>query len=663
MSEPQDPSAGRVHESNSEDVPPGQSAPSEHSEAPTRSTSQSAGPDSESTQPSAGGPGESTIESTPDTGATHDESAEEGDDGAEAWFDETWTKVHPLSPLVRGWLTIVAIPVAIFGYNWQMWQDLWRSWRSGELAENLQQNPLPYMIGGGVVLLLAVLIFVGFTLSWWFTRYKITDEHVMVKSGIFIRQHRKARIDRVQAVDLRQPLLARFTRLAELKFEVAEGDGTAATLAFLKRSEAEQLRVDIMDRAAGRTPSSSGTQPGAPPTDDVAHDPTGHSLGTDSTDDADISAGPGVADQASSARVSQLDDAPESDLIGQGGISPDQTGPDLTSPHQTTSGRAASGEAVPDRQIARVPVGRLIGSVVAGIGTIVLLTIGLGLVFVFAIIALIFVVFAGDDPREAFGVINPGLFVPALIAGAISYFNQFSSGFRFTATMTESGLRLRYGLLETTSQTVPPGRVQAIQLQQPMMWRPFGWYKVVVTVAGYGMTDRTTLLPVGRYEDVLRITAEMFPDLQIANPEEMFAEGLSGQGSGRGFTEVPARARIFDPIVRRRRGFFVTPAALMIRDGRITRKLTMVPHERIQSTALEQGPWARKKRVATLNIHIPSGPITVMAMNQDIEQITGLFETEAAHAAVARRLTDRDQWMAADELREFEKMLDKARQA
>ncbi|WP_198345982.1 PH domain-containing protein, partial [Nesterenkonia alkaliphila] len=171
---------------------------------------------------------------------------------AEGWFDETWTKVHPLSPLVRGWVTIVAIPVAFFGYNWQMWTDLWGAWRSGELAENLQANPTPYLIGGGAFLALALLIFVGFTLSWWFTRYKVTEEHVMVKSGIFVRQHRQARIDRVQAVDLRQPLLARIAKLAELRFEVAEGDGTAATLAFLRKHEAEQLRAEIMDRAAGR---------------------------------------------------------------------------------------------------------------------------------------------------------------------------------------------------------------------------------------------------------------------------------------------------------------------------------------------------------------------------------------------------------------------------
>lgn len=534
-----------------------------------------------------------------------EDSTEE--DGSEAWFDQTWTKVHPLSPLVRGWLTIVAIPVAFFGYNWQMWADLWRTWRSGELAENLQQNPVPYMIGAGVFLLLAILIFAGFTLSWWFTRYKITEEHVMVKSGIFVRQHRQARIDRMQAVDLRQPLLARFTGLAELKFEVAEGDGTAATLAFVRKSEAEQLRADIMDRAAGRAPSTAAQQ---------------------NLDDADAaSVAAGGASSADSGTAEPVDPA------------------------------VPSYQEPEERQIVRVPVGRLIGSVLAGVGTVVLVVIGFALLLVTGGIALSFVLFGDSTFDEAFGQINLPLFIPLLIGGVFTYYGQFSSGFRFTATMTGAGLRLKYGLLETTNQTVPPGRVQAVQIQQPLMWRPFGWSKVVVTVAGYGMTDRTTLLPVGTREEVMRLTAEMFPDLRIENPEQMFLEGLYGSGTDLGFTEVPARARIFDPFVRRRRGFFVTPSALMIRDGRLSRYLTLVPHERIQSAALNQGPWARSRKVATLYIHLPSGPITARILNQDLQQVRELFEHEAGRAAVARRLTDRNLWMQPEELREFEKLV------
>lgn len=528
----------------------------------------------------------------------HDADADPQQSTGEAWFDETWTKVHPLSPLVRGWLTIVAIPVAFFGYNWQMLSEVWDAIRSGEITENLEQNPLPYLIGAGAFLLLAVLIFTGFTLSWWFTRYKITDTHVMVKSGILFRQHRQARIDRMQAVDLRQPLLARITKLAELKFEVAEGDGTAATLAFLRKSEAEQLRGEIMDRAAGREPHTA-----APP--------VGH------TDSAEY----------------------------------------LEPPESLQHPIDAAQRHVLDRLIVRVPLGRLIGSVLAGVGTIVLLVIGFFLLLITGGIALGFAIFGDATLGEAASQIEVTLFIPLIIGAIVTYYGQLSSGFRFTATMTEAGLRLKYGLLETTSQTVPPGRVQAIQIQQPLMWRPFGWFKIVVTVAGYGMTDRTTLLPVGTRDEVMRLSAEMFPDLRIDNPEQMFVEGLSGSGTEHGFTQVPPRARIFDPVVRRRRGFFTTPSALMIRDGRLARSLTMVPHERIQSASLEQGPWARARGVATMLIHIPSGPITARMKNQDLQQVRDLFDQEASYAAVARRMSDRDLWMQPDELREFEKLV------
>ncbi|WP_150461893.1 PH domain-containing protein [Nesterenkonia ebinurensis] len=550
------------------------------------------------------------------------EGQEPQQESSEGWFDETWTKVHPLSPLVRGWVTVVAIPVAFFSYNWQMFSDLWNAWQSGELVDNLQTNPTPYLIGGALFLGLAVLIFMGFTLSWWFTRYKVTEEHVMVKSGIFVRQHRQARIDRVQAVDLRQPLLARIAKLAELRFEVAEGDGTAATLAFLRKHEAEQLRAEIMDRAAGRPPARSQENDAAVP--DLAAPDSGDSQ------------------------------APPGDTVCQ-------------NPQKTTEPAAIQGETThhpggQDRQIVRVPVPRLIGSVLVGGSTLVFIVLALCLFALLGGIASFFVLVRDEPIGEAFGQINVPFFVPILIGAIFAFWNQLSNGWNFTATMTQAGLRLKYGLTTTNTQTVPPGRVQAIQIRQPVLWRTFGWYSVTVTVAGYGLDSRSTLLPVGGAEDVMRLTAEMFPDLQVDNPEQVFFEGLRGRGAERGFTEVPRRARAFDPMVRRRRGFFVTPSALMIRDGRVTRTLTMVPHERIQSAALHQGPLARMIRIATLHIHIPAGPITARAKNQDLEQISWLFEQEAGYAAVARRLADRNQWMQPEELDEFEKNVAEAKQ-
>ena len=133
-----------------------------------------------------------------------------------------------------------------------------------------------------------------------------------------------------------------------------------------------------------------------------------------------------------------------------------------------------------------------------------------------------------------------------------------------------------------------------------------------------------------------------------------------GRGTRGGFTEVPRRAWIFDPLVRRRRGFYTTPTALMIRDGVTLRLLSMVPHERIQSLGVTQGPLKRLFRLANLRVNLPGGPILAITSNQDLEATKELFEKQSAYAATARRYSDRNQWMLPEELREFEKKVEEA---
>ena len=77
--------------------------------------------------------------------------------------------------------------------------------------------------------------------------------YVRVNTGFVFRQQRQARLDRVQAIDIVQPLLARIFGLAELKFEVADAGESAVRLAYLKMDQARQLRATILARAAGVT--------------------------------------------------------------------------------------------------------------------------------------------------------------------------------------------------------------------------------------------------------------------------------------------------------------------------------------------------------------------------------------------------------------------------
>ena len=74
-------------------------------------------------------------------------------------------------------------------------------------------------------------------------------------------------------------------------------------------------------------------------------------------------------------------------------------------------------------------------------------------------------------------------------------FSRFSGGFGFTGAISPDGIRLRHGLLETRSQTIPPGRVQAIRIQQGLLWRAAGWWRVEVNVAGYARRRPTESRP------------------------------------------------------------------------------------------------------------------------------------------------------------------------
>src|SRR5690606_27851688 len=70
--------------------------------------------------------------------------------------------------------------------------------------------------------------------------------------GIVFRQQRHARLDRLQAVDVVQPLVARIFGFAKVSIEVAGGEDSSVQLEFLRLGDAEALRNEILALAAGR---------------------------------------------------------------------------------------------------------------------------------------------------------------------------------------------------------------------------------------------------------------------------------------------------------------------------------------------------------------------------------------------------------------------------
>jgi putative membrane protein len=515
--------------------------------------------------------------------------------------DGDWHRVHPISPWVRGWVVLVGL---LFVASQSVGEDLVRSLMgAGEFraAEGLWITLAIY----GAVFVVMVIVYY---FSWRFTKYRLDDEQVLLDTGVIFRQHRRVRYDRVQAVDIRQPLLARIFGLAELKFEAADGGETAMQLAFIKEDEARILRAEIMGRAAG------------------------------------IQSGAG-----------SVQAAPRDAAAGEAGAADGEPG---GAPGTGTAPRTVPGLMLeaPEQVMLQVPVKRLVGSLLlsSGLawmaGILVVLVLG-------AIFADRFLPASDEDPLSLIFLFSLIPFVFSLVSFLWSGFNK---GYNFTVATSPDGMRLRYGLLETSQQTVPPGRVQAVRIQQGLFWRALGWYRVNVNVAGYGASadggsmDKSLVLPVGTLADVLRVLSVVAPDPGVEDAQEVIRAGVAGRDGAQGFTCSPRRVRWLDPLTWRRNAFRSTRTLLMLRSGRLERSLVLLPHERIQSIDVRQGPLERRLKVASLRFHSTPGNINPSLHHADADVSTRLFLQEADIAAVSRRMQDRNQWMRPEELARFE---------
>nr|WP_051797982.1 PH domain-containing protein [Catenuloplanes japonicus] len=134
-------------------------------------------------------------------------------------------RLHPLSPLLNGARSLVVIVGAISlsqasSFGWERFAIL-----------------LVVIAVGAVVFSL---------INWWNTGYHIVGRELRIHDGLIWRRTRAIPLERLQTVEVRRPLLAQLTGLAELRLEVVGGGKTEAPLAFLTVADAEALRERLV---------------------------------------------------------------------------------------------------------------------------------------------------------------------------------------------------------------------------------------------------------------------------------------------------------------------------------------------------------------------------------------------------------------------------------
>lgn len=148
--------------------------------------------------------------------------------------DEPRRRLHPLSPLLSGAKSIAVIVAAL---SWQTLSQV-----------GVERFAL-------VVAVVAVGVVIFSVIGWLNTGYHVVGRELRIQDGLLWRRNRSIPLDRLQSVELRRPLLAQLTGLAELRLEVVGGSKTEAPLAYLTVREAGALRERLL-ALAGRTPGA-----------------------------------------------------------------------------------------------------------------------------------------------------------------------------------------------------------------------------------------------------------------------------------------------------------------------------------------------------------------------------------------------------------------------
>ena len=494
-----------------------------------------------------------------------------------------------------------------------------------------------------------VLILVAGSIDWWFTRYSLDDLAIHRRSGFLFKKNRTIRLESVQSVDISRPLVARLLGLSELRFEVADGSSEALHIKYVSARKAEVLRRTAMasinllrSEAAGRPvdvlPDSMQISAERMPDADQLHQPF----------EASYEASYGAPAQ-DGAQPANQQATPQ-----QGGYS--QPAPEQGIQQPAVSRRGARGRmpmpvaADPSQPpIFRISNVRLIASIM--LEHLVWLVPAVALMVGAAVIAAII---DGESPFLIFMALLPGTFVP-LLGYLGTLWARFDGAANFKITPSgQGGVTLRYGFTGTHTQNVMVERIQALAVEQSILWRAFGWYRIKMTIAGIGieqndnqkLVTRNVALPVGNKQETLMALRLLLPALDEAQAQVLLdtADGslkrqtpqvpamivtpssarwmdlLTWKRNGVttvGYTagSVQASTRIDSDAARSSVGEHTQGDLLLIRGGYFIRTLSIVPVSRVLSVSRGQGPLQRAFGCASVHFGTVPGPVRTLMMH------------------------------------------------
>jgi putative membrane protein len=230
------------------------------------------------------------------------------------------------------------------------------------------------------------------------------------------------------------------------------------------------------------------------------------------------------------------------------------------------------------------------------------------------------------SPAAATGAIGGG---SVWIVGAVTLvWRRFNQEYRLTVADAPDGLRLDGGLVALTHETIRPGRVQAVRLVEPFLWRLLGWCRLEVDLAGRqsskgeGRAQRgelRTLLPVGSHAVADQLVERILPDVPRID------------------LRPPRRVLWKSPLRYRMLAWGRTDSCVGTTSGRLRKVTCWVPLEKAQSLRCVQGPLQRRLGLASVHVDTAGRSVHATLRDRDEAEADGALVDLVELARAARR--------------------------
>lgn len=106
------------------------------------------------------------------------------------------------------------------------------------------EGPIVFRITVGAALFFTVVLFAS-VMRYWFFRYRITDDSVLIREGVLKKKQLDIKFDRIQAINTQQNVIYRYFDLVTVKFDTAGSAKQEGNLPAIKSDLAESLKERI----------------------------------------------------------------------------------------------------------------------------------------------------------------------------------------------------------------------------------------------------------------------------------------------------------------------------------------------------------------------------------------------------------------------------------